>query len=189
VNEFVNECRKEWKRLGVDDAVANEMATDLETDLAEAEAEGASAEEVLGSSAFDPRAFAAAWANERGVVPAPRPLEQPRPTIDRRPFWRAGVLVGLAVSGLIALIGAALVLHRSASAEAMSAPWHIQSPSAPSLPLQVHAGAFPIAFGLLLLLIGLFGVALTVFYWSPWTGPGRSPRRRDQRTPGGPSYS
>lgn len=54
MNEFVEECRREWKRLRVPDAVAAEMAADLAADLEEAEAEGASAEEVLGGSAFDP---------------------------------------------------------------------------------------------------------------------------------------
>jgi hypothetical protein len=34
---FVEECQKEWKRLGVSQATANEMAADLEADLAEAE--------------------------------------------------------------------------------------------------------------------------------------------------------
>jgi hypothetical protein len=36
VTEFVDECRSEWKRLGVPDAVANEMAADLAADLQEA---------------------------------------------------------------------------------------------------------------------------------------------------------
>ena len=65
---FVDECRREWKRLGVPDAIANEMAAELTADLAEAEAEGASPEEVLGRAVFDPRAFAASWAAERGVI-------------------------------------------------------------------------------------------------------------------------
>jgi hypothetical protein len=55
---FIEECRYEWKRLGVPDSMAEEMATDLEADLAEAEADGASgtgfclllALQTLGSS-------------------------------------------------------------------------------------------------------------------------------------------
>ena len=62
MSEFVEECRREWKRLGVPDPIANEMALDLTTDIEEAEAEGGSAEDVLGNSLFDPRRFAAAWA-------------------------------------------------------------------------------------------------------------------------------
>ena len=75
MSEFVEECRREWRRLGVPDPVANEMAADLSADLEEAEAEGGSPEDVLGNSAFDPRRFAAAWAVARGVTsqPARRP--------------------------------------------------------------------------------------------------------------------
>jgi hypothetical protein len=65
---FVEECRREWKRLDVPDAVADEMAADLEADLAEAEADGVPADELLGSGASAPRAFAAEWAAARGVV-------------------------------------------------------------------------------------------------------------------------
>lgn len=79
MNEFVQECLGEWRRLGVADAVATEMAAELTADLSEAVAEGATTEAVLGTSAFEPRAFAAAWASERGVIP-PVPAEsQPAP--------------------------------------------------------------------------------------------------------------
>ena len=87
MNKFVEECRHEWKRLGVPDAVANEMAADLEADLAEAEAEGASAEDVLGSAVFDARSFAASWAAERGVigpVPATQRFSRRSPRSARR---------------------------------------------------------------------------------------------------------
>ena len=33
MSEFVDECRREWHRLGVPDPVANEMAADLTADL------------------------------------------------------------------------------------------------------------------------------------------------------------
>lgn len=68
MSEFVEECRREWKRLHVPDPIANEMVADLVADLEEAEADGASPEEVLGNAAFDPRTFAASWALERGLV-------------------------------------------------------------------------------------------------------------------------
>jgi hypothetical protein len=67
---FVEECRREWSRLGVPDAVADEMAEDLAADLDEARAEGAGPEDVLGASATDPRSFAASWAAARGVTRA-----------------------------------------------------------------------------------------------------------------------
>ncbi len=73
MNEFVDECRREWRRLGVPDPVANEMAADLTADLEEAEAEGGSPEDVLGNSAFDPRRFAASWAAARGVTSSSAP--------------------------------------------------------------------------------------------------------------------
>ena len=39
MNDFVEQCRREWKRLRVPEPVANEMASDLTADLKEAEAE------------------------------------------------------------------------------------------------------------------------------------------------------
>ena len=81
MSDFVEQCRREWRRLNVPDPLAEEMAADLASDLREAEADGVSAEEFLGSSAFDARSFAASWAAERGIIPAPagranRPLVQ-----------------------------------------------------------------------------------------------------------------
>jgi hypothetical protein len=88
---FVEECRREWKRLGVPDLMAEEMATDLEADLAEAEADGVSAAEMLGES--DPRSFAASWARERGLVPAEAPRR------NRRRVWPWVVLAVVLVVG------------------------------------------------------------------------------------------
>ena len=76
---FIEECRYEWKRLGVPDSMAEEMATELEADLAEAEADGVSAAEMLGES--DPRRFAANWASERGLV------SEPAAPTKRRRTW------------------------------------------------------------------------------------------------------
>ena len=78
MSDFVAECRREWKRLRVPDAVADEMAAELSADLSEAAAEGVSPEEVLGASANDPRSFAASWAVERGVIESPAPKSRPR---------------------------------------------------------------------------------------------------------------
>jgi len=111
VNRFIEECRREWKRLHVPDAIANEMAADLAADLAEAEAEGASAEDVLGEAVFDARSFAATWAEERGVI-TPAPAQR-----DGRTSVPL-VVVG-AVLLATAIIGAALVVAgRSGSVEA-----------------------------------------------------------------------
>jgi hypothetical protein len=98
---YVEECRREWKRLGVPDSLAEEMATELETDLAEAEADGVSAAEILGES--DPRRFAATWASERGLV-----SEQPPPRKSRKWLWITVAVVLLVLFVLfpaLALIG------------------------------------------------------------------------------------
>jgi hypothetical protein len=68
VNDFVNECRREWKRLGVPRSIANDMSAELGADLAEAD----SARDLLGDRASDPRRFAREWARERGIVPRRR---------------------------------------------------------------------------------------------------------------------
>jgi hypothetical protein len=106
---YVEECRQEWKRLGVPDLLAEEMATDLEADLQEAEADGVSATEILGES--DPRRFAARWASERGLVTEPRPKRSRR----RRWIWVAIGLalafVFMAVLGLFAAVGVSTNTH------------------------------------------------------------------------------
>jgi hypothetical protein len=88
MNAYVEECRREWRRLGVPDLLAEEMATELESDLAEAEADGVSAAEMLGES--DPRRFAATWAVERGLV------AEPSPKRSRKRLW-----LGLAVAFVV----------------------------------------------------------------------------------------
>jgi hypothetical protein len=121
VSQFVEECRREWKRLRVQDPVADEMAAELAADLDEAEAEGASPQEVLGSSASDPRSFAASWAAERGVIP-------PRSTglLPRR-----SVTLGVtAAFTIIAAVGAALVIFASPDASAPTAAISLPPPPA-----------------------------------------------------------
>jgi len=85
---YVEECRREWKRLGVPELLAEEMASELESDLAEAEADGVSAAEMLGES--DPRRFATTWAVERGLIAEPVPKKR------RKRFW-----VGLAFAFVV----------------------------------------------------------------------------------------
>jgi hypothetical protein len=99
VSNFVEECRREWKRLRVPGTVADEMADELAADLEEAEADGASAEDVLGSGASDPRAFAAAWANERGIVRRRRPGR-----LGGRRFVPAAIALCLALAAVAAAL-------------------------------------------------------------------------------------
>jgi hypothetical protein len=110
VSDFVEECRREWKRLRVPAGPAGEMADDLAADLHEAEAEGAFPEEVLGDGAADPRAFAAAWARERGLV---------RPHWTDRLRTRRSLLVGL---GLVALLAVGAVLGSILSSSHQDSP-------------------------------------------------------------------
>jgi hypothetical protein len=102
---YVEECRQEWKRLGVPELLAEEMATELESDLAEAQADGVSATEILGES--DPRRFAATWASERGLVDEPAP-----PPKRRRWIW---VVVGLVALILVAWIVTVVGLFAAAT--------------------------------------------------------------------------
>ena len=195
MNEFVEECRREWKRLHVPDPIANEMAADLDADLTEAAAEGASAEEVLGSGAFDPRSFAASWADERGVA-QPTAATEPQPTPRGRPRRTLGILAALAGSafvGLVVLVGAALVFGRVGSSRAIAAPVMGRGaiprfPRMPVGPADVRAASFraPIgAIGLLFLLVLLVGLIVTVFLWRRWDDSGRWTRHDRNQTPQG----
>jgi hypothetical protein len=114
VSDFVEQCRREWKRLGVPPAVADDMATELAADLEEAAADGVSAEELLGSGASDPRSFAASWAAERGVVPAERRR-------DRLP-GRSRVLVTIAVLLSVAAIAAGAAILASPTVRSSALP-------------------------------------------------------------------
>ena len=130
MTDFVEQCRQEWKRLGVPDQLAGEMAADLSSDLTEAHAEGVSAEQLLGSSAHDPRSFAASWAAERGVIPE-RPSQR---KAGRRPLalttFTAIAAITLIAAALLLLTGNPKVtLHTSGGPST-----HLHSQSVSSLP-------------------------------------------------------
>lgn len=179
MSDFLDACRREWRRLGVPDPIAGEMAADLEADLGQAEAEGVSAEEVLGSGAFDPRGFAATWAAERGVIPAPPPRAN-------RGGRRWLLLAGIAGFAIVTLVGVALTALAFHGADVVGAV-HGAPAGGDGLPLHGftrHVG--PPApglrpFALTLLVIGLLGIGVTGFYWlrsralrggsGPWRGP------------------
>jgi hypothetical protein len=194
VNEFVEECRSEWKRLGVPDPVANEMVAELSADLEEAKAEGASPEDVLGTGAFDPRSFAADWAAERGVV------QRPLPGGYRHP--RYAVLTAIGAFALIALVGAVLVIHAAPSASGrlalaaqvrppLAGVW-VRGPAPPPGPARAVVVAAPLpaagarsvpvdiddsavetrTVGSVLLTLGLAGVVLSTMFWL-WVEAGR----------------
>jgi hypothetical protein len=110
VNDFLEQCRREWKRLRVPDSLANEMAAELAADLKEAEAEGVSAEDLLGNAVTDPRSFAAFWADERGVIRLSR-------STARLPT-RSLMLAAIVALTVTTAIGAGLVLFASPHASA-----------------------------------------------------------------------
>ena len=198
MSEFVDECRREWRRLGVADPVANEMAADLTADIEQAEAEGGSAEDVLGNSAFDPRRFAASWATARGVTGPPSP--------DRRPLWRPSVAAVLTVilGALVVLAGLAVLVRSGSSSIAVATRRIVAGPGAirlfgpgpgrivipgplgrPIIGMQIAGHGH--AFSLLLLLVAVVGIlclGLAALYWSPWFGPRRLRRHQGPRTPG-----
>jgi hypothetical protein len=184
MNEFVEECRREWNRLGVPDQIADEMAADLAADLEEAEAEGASAEEVLGTGAFDARSFAAAWAAERGVV------RRSRNGLLRRSRVPAAIAT---LALVIAIVGAVLVIAASPAAPPDGAVWGVGGPPSPAtgerrvvavppemLTVRVatkDSGADTRTVGSVLLVVGLAGVVPLTLFWL-WVGRGSRSRRR-----------
>lgn len=116
MNEFVEECRREWRRLGVPDRVIEEMAAELAADLEEAEADGVSAGEALGRGASDARSFAADWATERGVT-------RQAALSTGRFSWRFAIAAATAAFAAMAISGAVLVAMGSRSApERLSLP-------------------------------------------------------------------
>ena len=179
MSDFVEQCRQEWKRLGVPDPLAEEMAADLASDLGEAEADGVSAEEFLGSSVFDPRSFAASWAGERGIIPVP----PSRGTARRRPI----LLVAFTALAATTLIVAALLLltgePKVSVVAAGTAPPHLASPvPVPSVPPgpggQILNGtnlSAPVEW--ILLLFAIVALGFAAWLWSRWgrTGPPTAP--------------
>jgi hypothetical protein len=167
MSDFVQQCRREWGRLGVPDPVANEMAADLAADLAEAEAEGVSAEEVLGRSAFDPRSFATSWAAERGVIPS-APHQK---SASRKPL----ILVVLATFTVIGLIGAALIALRVHESVAVAGQPRVPlAPPAPPSAFVLHGGPFAAEAlpWILVLAVAIFAASVAVWLWSRWSRSG-----------------
>jgi hypothetical protein len=188
VSEFVEECRRERRRLGVPDPIANEMAADLTADIEEAEAEGGSAEDVLGNSVFDPRRFAASWAGARGVT-APVPVPAPP---DRPPLRRSVPAIALTVVAVFfALAAIALLIGRRSASAAVSVRAILGGPGSAHLFGPGPAGpafrTFRVGtffggpngwpFALLAVLIffaALVALGLAAPYWSRWSPWSRS---------------
>lgn len=169
MNDFVERCRREWARLRVPEPVAEEMAADLAADLREADAEGVSPEEVLGSGAFDPRSFAASWAAERGVIP-PVPARQHQSVFPRPLVLAAFAVLAFVVLSFVALFGAVVITRAAppAVSVARTAPPHfrpLQPGPAQQVVVQGHSsvGAAPLL--LLLLLLAIIAIVIA-WLWS-----------------------
>lgn len=130
MSEFIEECRREWKRLRVPDSLADEMAADLAVDLREAEAEGASPEELLGEAASDPQAFARSWAEERGLVTLP-------PSARRRRLVIAVLVLTVLIGGGLA---AGLLLTKGKAQSPVAVPYFVGSNRAGAIAEAKSAG-------------------------------------------------
>ena len=169
MSDFVEQCRSEWKRLAVPDPLAEEMAADLASDLRDAEAEGVSAEEYLGSSFFDPRSFAASWAAERGVIPVP----PSRGNARRRPLilvaFTALAAIALVVTALLLLTGkptVSVVASRAASSHLSSPPPAPFGPPGASRQVLYTSASAPVE--LILLFFAIVALGFAVWLWTRW---------------------
>jgi hypothetical protein len=169
MSDFVEQCRREWRRLGVADPLAEEMATDLAADLGEAEAEGVPAEEFLGDSAFDPRSFAASWAAERGIIP-----ERRARGVRRRP---TALVVFTAFASLVLVVAALLLLTGEPKLSLVTSgpiTAHLAIPPAgPGAPaVFTHkvivrtSAAAPVEW--ILLFFSIVALAFAAWLWSRW---------------------
>jgi len=171
MSEFVEECRKEWSRLGVSENLSNEMAADLEADLAEARADGVSPEEVLGNGIFDPRAFAASWAVARGIVSA-------GPQIRSATQHRIWALAAAAlVSAAAAMVGLVILVVRpmgSVSVAAAAFPRRLIRPIpgiviTPQRMFAEHSNSVFALLGGVLFMAALIGLGVTFWLWRSWS--------------------
>jgi hypothetical protein len=169
MSDFVEQCRREWKRLGVPDAHAEEMAADLAADLAEADAEGISADELLGSSVFDPSTFAASWAAERGIIPAP-----PSPgSARRRPLvlvvFTAVAAITLVVAALLLLTGQPKVRANVTLQGSKAAVLHVPAPPAKPLGPHVASASASAPVEWILLFLATVALGFAAWLWSSWS--------------------
>ncbi|WP_354702404.1 hypothetical protein DSM112329_02762 [Paraconexibacter sp. AEG42_29] len=82
MSPFVTTCRETWRALGVAQLAIDEMAAELEADLADAQADGVPARAVTGD---DPVRLATDWAHARGLVPIGDDDPTARPAVPAAP--------------------------------------------------------------------------------------------------------
>ncbi len=115
VDEFVEECQREWDRLGVPPAVADDLTARLEAEI-EAAGDGTVPARIAGHSTHDVQAFAGTWARTR---PAARPRLQYTGGGSNRLTLRSGVLV-LVVLFAIGAVAAVLEFQSPSEQESRS---------------------------------------------------------------------
>jgi hypothetical protein len=171
MKEFIEQCRTEWRRIGVAAGDVDELAGELAADLAAAAADGVSLEGFLGDSAADPRRFAAAWAAERGLIPAPD---------GRASGVRSGraALIAFAAIAAVVFVGAALLLATGEPKVTLLTAGRLSSLAGGSSfappPSRVLTGAAaPIEW--VLLAFSALALAFCAWQWSR-----RSPARRPE---------
>ncbi len=173
MTDFLEQCRAEWRRLGVRDELAEEMAAGLASDLVEATADGVSAEELLGS---DPSSFAASLAAERGFIAAP---PSPGKAGRRRPL----VLIAFTVVAVLVLAFAARGLlsgqpQARLVTSAFQTPGHHLPSPAPSpfgalRPIRhvLVLGNLAAPIEWVLLVFALVALGFAVWLWWSWSRP------------------
>ena len=143
------------------------------SDLEDAEADGVSAEELLGRSAFDPCSFARSWAAERGIIPVP-----PGRASRRRPL----VLGAFTFIAAIAVIFSAVALLSGQPQVSLAAVKTTRShlPSPPQ-GFFVRPGAGPHSRQVLLhtsasaqvewilLFLAIVAIGFAAWLWSSWS--------------------
>jgi hypothetical protein len=169
MSDFVAQCRAEWERLGVPDPLAGEMAADLTSDLAAAEADGVSAEEYLGRSFFDPRSFAASWASERGIVPDQSTWSARRQPLILTAFTALAVLT-IVVTALLLITGqpnVSIVASKTPRVHGVVPPTGIVFPprSTRTVVASTSASA-PVEW--ILLLGAVIALAFAAWLWANW---------------------
>jgi hypothetical protein len=165
MNDFVEKCLREWRRIGVPDAIANEMAADLDADLRDAAADDVAPEEVLGNGIFDAPSFARSWAAARGVIP-PAPVPVLRKDAQR---GIAVILAALAVVGIGLLT--LVILHPAARRVTVSragffgpgAGVHRRSIAPPGLVMQ-----HPVGIGAPIGILGFGLLAIVLLAGGSW---------------------
>ncbi|MEV0965375.1 MULTISPECIES: hypothetical protein [unclassified Streptomyces] len=96
IQDITSQARKTWRRLGVDEGTASEMAEELTADLTAAALDGQDARSYI---AGDVEVLATSWAVERGLVASRRRLKETAlaaangaalPALAAMAFWWVG---------------------------------------------------------------------------------------------------